>query len=71
MKKLLAVILSVALLACVFAVPVSAVDGNGKSTYLFMDRYYASYGGLILDYNENEEMTDADKEPYYKELFYN
>ena len=70
MKKLLAVILSVALLACVFAVPVSAVDGNGKSTYLFMDKYYTLYGGLILDYNENEEMTDADKEQYYKELFY-
>ena len=70
MKKLLAVILSVALLACVFAVPVRAVDGNEKSNYLFMDKYYTLYGGLILDYNENEEMTDADKEQYYKELFY-
>lgn len=70
MKKLLAFILSVAILACVFAIPVVAVDDNRKSTYLFMDRFYASYGGMINEFNENETMTDAEKEQYYKELFY-
>lgn len=70
MKKLLAVILSVAILTCVFAVPVSAVDDNGKSNYLFMDKYYASFGYEICDYCENDAMTDAEKEQYYKELFY-
>ena len=70
MKKLLTVILSFALLACVFAVPVNALDDSGKSTYLFMDKFYANYGGMINDFNENEAMTDSEKEQYYKELFY-
>lgn len=69
MKKLLALIITVAILAFVFVVSVSAVDDNGKSNYLFMNRFYASYGGMINEFNKNEAMTDAEKERYYKELF--
>lgn len=70
MKKFIAVLLSLLLLGCALYVPVSAVDDNGKTTYLFMDKYYASFGGMINEVYENDNMTDFDKEQYYKELFY-